>query len=97
MSGQTHTRLRFPMGRTVITPAARSTLEQVGLSPVALLDRHCGGDWGELEADDIAENELALLTGKRLLSSYVIPGGGKVWVITEADRSVTTILLPEDY
>jgi hypothetical protein len=85
------------MGRTVITPAARSMLEQVGLSPVALLDRHFGGDWGELEADDIAENELALLTGKRLLSSYVIPGGGKVWVITEADHSVTTVLLPEDY
>ncbi|CAG4886856.1 hypothetical protein [Paraburkholderia saeva] len=67
MSQQTHNRPRFPMRRTLITPAALSMLEQVGLSPVALLDRHCGGDWGELVADDIAENELALLTGKRLL------------------------------
>ncbi|MCS3392750.1 hypothetical protein NX868_12605 [Burkholderia thailandensis] len=97
MNQQTHNRPRFPMGRTLITPAALSMLEQVGLSSVALLDRHCSGDWGELGADDIAENELALLTGKRLLSSYVIPGGGKVWIITEADRSVTTVLLPEDY
>ncbi|WP_414444649.1 hypothetical protein [Burkholderia sp. 22PA0106] len=97
MSKQAHHRPYFPMGRMAITPAAQSMLEQAGLSPSALLDRHCAGDWGDLEAEDIAENELALLAGKRLLSSYVIPGGSKVWVITEADRSVTTVLLPEDY
>lgn len=85
------------MGKTAITPAAQVKLEQAGLSPVILLDWHRHGDWGELEAEDIAGNELALLTGRRLLSSYAIPGGGTVWVITEADRSVTTILLPEDY
>lgn len=97
MNGSAHHCPRFPTGKTVITPAAQAMLEKAGVSPVGLLDRHRRGDWGELEADDMARNELALLTGKRLLSSYAIPGGGTVWVITEADRSVTTILLPEDY
>lgn len=88
---------RFPMGRPAITPAAEAALNTVGIHPVRLLARHIHGDWGELPAEDLAANELALLSGRRLLSSYAIPGGGKVWVITEADRSVTTILLPEDY
>jgi hypothetical protein len=85
------------MGQPVITPTAQSMLEQAGMSPTVLLDRHLRGDWGELDIADIASNELALLTRRRLLSNYAIPGGGKVWIITEADRSVTTILLPEDY
>ncbi|MCM2549253.1 hypothetical protein [Burkholderia glumae] len=90
-------RTRFRMGQPVITPAAQSMLEQAGISPTVLLERHLGGDWGELDVADIASNELALLTRKRLLSSYVIPGESRVWIITEADRSITTILLPEDY
>lgn len=90
-------RARFGIGLPVMTPAAQSLLERIGLSPTVLLERHCHGDWGELDADDIARNELALVTRRRLLSSYVIPGGGKIWIITEADRSVTTILLPEEY
>ncbi|WP_186166592.1 hypothetical protein [Burkholderia gladioli] len=88
---------RFPMGRPAITPGAQSALDEVGISGVVLLARHIHGDWGDLSVEDQTANELALLTGKRLLSSYDLPGGGKVWVITEADRSVTTILLPEDY
>jgi hypothetical protein len=88
---------RFPMGRPVITPAAQAVVDEVGISGVLLLARHIHGDWGDLSVEDQAANELALLTGKRLLSSYDLPGGGKVWIITEADRSVTTILLPEDY
>lgn len=88
---------RFPMGRPVITPDAEEALDAVGIHPVRLLARHIHGDWGELPAEDLAANELALLSGRRLLSSYAIPGGTKVWLITEADRSVTTILLPEDY
>ncbi|KAA8767722.1 hypothetical protein WL74_00760 [Burkholderia cepacia] len=90
-------RLRFRMGQSVITPAAQPVLEQAGISPTALLGRHLRGDWGELDIADVASNELALLIHRRLLSSYVIPGGSRVWIITEADRSVTTILLPEDY
>jgi hypothetical protein len=90
-------RPRFRMGQPVITSAAESMLKHAGIPPTVLLERHLCGDWGELDIVDIAQNELALLTRRRLLSSYVIPGGGKVWIITEADRSVTTILLPEDY
>lgn len=90
-------RPRFRMGHPVITPAAQSLLERAGISPTVLLGRHLRGDWGELDVADIASNELALLIHRRLLSSYVIPGGGRVLIITEGDRSVTTILLPEDY
>lgn len=89
---------RFPMGRPVITPGAQAMLDAAGIEGVLLLARHIQGDWGDLGVEDLAANELALLTGKRLLSSYDLPGGkGKVWIITEADRSVTTILLPEEY
>lgn len=88
---------RFPMGRPVITPAAEAALHSVGTHPIRLLARHLHGDWGNIPVEDQAANELALLTGKRLLSSYDLEGGGKVWIITEADRSVTTILLPDDY
>lgn len=90
-------RPRFRMAQPVITPTAQSMLEQAGISPTVLLGRHLRGDWGELDIADVASNELALLLRRRLLSSYVIPGGGRVWIITEADRSVTTIMLPEDY
>jgi hypothetical protein len=88
---------RFPMGRPAITPSAQAVLDEAGISGVLLLARHIHGDWGDLSVEDQAANELALLTGKRLLSSYDLPRGGKVWVITEADRCVTTILLPDDY
>jgi len=88
---------RFRIGLLVMTPAAQAKLELAEISPTVLLGRHLRGDWGELDIDDIARNELALLSHRRLLSSYAIPGGGRVWIITEADRSVTTILLPEDY
>ncbi|WP_186125964.1 hypothetical protein [Burkholderia gladioli] len=88
---------RFPMGRPVITPAAEATLHSVGIHPIRYLARHIHGDWGKLPAEDLAANELALLTGQRLLSSYDLPGDRKIWIITEADRSLTTILLPEDY
>ncbi len=90
-------RPRFRMGQPVITPAAQSMLQRAGISPTVLLGRHLRGDWGDLDIADIASNELALLIHRRLLSSYVIPGGERVWIITEADRTVTTILLPEDY
>ena len=89
---------RFPMGRPVITPAAQTALNAACIEGALLLARHIHGDWGDLSVEDLAANELALLTGKRLLSSYSLPDGrGKVWIITEADRFVTTILLPEEY
>jgi hypothetical protein len=89
---------RFRIGRPVITPAAQAALDAVGIVGVLLLARHIHGDWGDLSIEDATANELALLTGTRLLSSYNLPDGrSKIWVITEADRSVTTILLPEEY
>ncbi|WP_144160645.1 hypothetical protein [Paraburkholderia sp. BCC1885] len=89
---------RFRIGKPAITPAAQAALDESGIQAVLLLARHVNCDWGYLSVEDLAANELALLTGKRLLSSYDLPDGPRrVWIITEADRSVTTILLPEEY
>lgn len=88
---------RFPIGKPFITPSAQAALNTAAIPPVRLLARHVNGDWGQLPIEDIAANELALLTGKRVLSSYALPTGETVWIITEADRSLTTILLPDEY
>lgn len=88
---------QFPMGKPAITPAAETMLNALGIHPIRLLARHTHGDWGDVCIEDQEANDQALLTGRRLLSSYNLPNNRKVWVITEADRSVTTILLPEDY
>ncbi len=87
----------FPLGRTVATPGVLGALALAGVMPQALLDRHARGDWGELDEEDRRANGQALSTGGRLLSAYALPDGVRVWVITEADRSATTLLLPEDY
>ena len=85
----------FPLGRVVITPNA---LGQLTAADVQLgLQRHQAGDWGELGEADWQQNDTALRTGQRLLSSYRGSGGVTYWIITEADRSVTTLLLPDDY
>jgi hypothetical protein len=84
------------LGRVVATPGALRLIEVAGDHPFALLARHASGDWGELCAFDRRQNEIALRDGYRVLSSYPV-GRECVWVITEADRSVTTILLPEEY
>ncbi len=86
----------LPLGRVVATTGALKALEDAGEDPMSLLSRHCSGDWGELDSHDRRENELSLKNGWRILSSYPV-GEKKVWVITEADRSMTTILLPEEY
>lgn len=88
---------RFPTGRLVITSAAQVALDAVGISGASLLARHVHGDWGALSESDRQQNELAAQSGQRILSSYVLPGGQAVWVITEWDRSITTFLLPSDY
>jgi hypothetical protein len=61
------------------------------------LRRHNGGDWGELDVHDLRENQLSLQRGFRLLSAYTLRSGTKIWIITEADRSSTTILIPDEY
>ena len=86
---------KFPTGKVVITPGAIAELPRE--EAVIGFLRHTVGDWGELGEHDWKENEAALEHGFRLFSRYVTPGGTKFYVITEHDRSVTTILLPEEY
>ena len=87
----------FPAGRLVTTPGALALLEHINKSPAELLLRHLSGDWGDLCQEDKTENELSLKYGSRLLSSYQVTDTEKIWIITEADRSVTTLLLPDEY
>jgi hypothetical protein len=89
------TEAKFPLGRTVATPAVLSALSTGELS--IAVNRHQRGDWGDVCPEDREENELALREGFRLFSVYHSKAGTKFWVITEADRSATTVLLPDDY
>jgi hypothetical protein len=92
------TKALFPLGQIVATPGALDVLTQARQSPHEFLNRHAIGDWGsELSEEDRAENQYSLQHGFRILSSYRTTSGVKLWIITEADRSVTTVLLPEDY
>jgi hypothetical protein len=86
----------LPLGRIVATPGALKVLLEAGEDALLYLARHSSGDWGDLDAQDWKENELSLKHGWRLVSSYPV-GEKRIWIITEADRSVTTILLPEEY
>ena len=88
---------RFLLGQLVATPSALSTLVSLRVSPWALLNRHVQGDWGDLDEHDRRENERALIEGTRLLSAYSLASGTRTWIVTEADRSATTLLLPEEY
>jgi hypothetical protein len=86
----------FKSGSVVATPGALQFCEAHKINPLSLLKRHIAGDWGDLDAADTAANQHAVQHDLRIFSSYKI-GGGKVWVITEADRSSTCILLPDEY
>ena len=86
---------KFPLGQIVTTRNALSKLTHDDM--LSALSRHVCGDWGEVCDEDRKENELSLKQGFRLLSVYKTFNGIKFWIITEADRSVTTVLLPEDY
>lgn len=86
--------VKFPLGRVVMTANAGQQL--AAMAVVEGLKRHAAGDWGEVCPDDREENELSLKHGSRLMSVYG-SGDKRFWIITEADRSVTTVLMPEDY
>src|SRR5438105_2343841 len=88
---------RFALGQTYITPGAEEALLIAGQTEIEFLRRHISNDWGELSDEDARENELSLKEGFRLLSAYRTAKGQKLWIITEADRSSTTILLPDEY
>ena len=92
----------FPLGRTTMTTNLQRQLQEANPEGwneelLALIDRHVSGDWGDLEEFDQQQNDLALEQGGRILSSYTTSKGIKLWIITEADRSYTTALLPSDY
>ena len=89
--------MRFAPGRILATPGALAAMEEAGISPASLLLRHLSGDWGDLCPEDKEENELSLREGFRILSAYTLPTGQKIWLISEADRSVTTFIRPVDY
>jgi hypothetical protein len=93
----TMTTTKFPLGQLAATPAALKALGESGQSPADFLSRHMQGDWGEVCQEDWQLNDQALNDGDRLLSAYRTLKGVKIWIITEHDRSVTTVLLPEDY
>ncbi len=94
---QTERKPLFDLGQLVATPGALAALEKTGQNAMEFLSRHVRGDWGDLPKEDMDENQLSLAKGFRLLSSYCTTAGDKIWVITEADRSHTTLLLPEEY
>jgi hypothetical protein len=96
-TNQRPTFARFPLGQTFITPGAEEALMIAGQTGIEFLRRHMCGDWFELSDDDARENELSLREGFRVLSAYRTAKGQKLWIITEADRSSTTILLPSEY
>ena len=85
----------FRLGRIVATPNARESLTQEDI--LTAIQRHQAGDWGNLPDDNRAANDRALAQGGRIVSAYNAMNGTRFWLITEADRSITTILLPEDY
>lgn len=86
---------KFPLGQVVATPGVLEVL--VPEEMMDFLRRHAHGDWGTLYEEDKIANNQALTSGGQILSAYITSNGRKVWVITEGDRSVTTLLLPSEY
>ncbi|MCE9529697.1 MAG: hypothetical protein K8T89_00935 [Planctomycetes bacterium] len=88
---------KFALGQVVSTPSALRALEASGQSAAEFLDRHAAGDWGVVCEGDWQLNDEALQSGERLLSAYLLASGVKLWIITEAGRSSTCLLLPSEY
>jgi len=87
----------FPLGKTVATHGALEALQKNNQSPLEYFERHQHGDWSELCEEDREANEQALKNGDRIFSVYHVKDNVKLYVITEHDRSATTILLPQEY
>ena len=86
-----------PLGQIVATPGALETLARANQTPSEFLLRHVSGDWGDMNAQDLDENMYSLKHGFRVMSRYRTNSGDTLWLITEADRASTTLLLPEEY
>ena len=89
--------MSFPLGRVVATPGALQALEAAEQEPIVFLSRHRSGDWGDVPDEDRATNDRAVKEELRILSAYCTALGDRLWIITEADRSSTCLLLPEEY
>ena len=87
----------FPLGHVVATPGALQALEDAGEDPGTYLARHVTGDWGDVPPEDAQENAYSVPRHLRILSAYTLSTGGVIWVITEADRSSTCLLLRDEY
>ena len=87
----------FRVGQVVMTVGAQEAFKASGDDPLAFLIKHVTGDWGEVNSEDAIENDLSVIRGFRILSAYTMSSGTKFWIITEADRSSTCFLLPEEY
>lgn len=86
---------KFSLGQVFATPGVMESVTEA--DRISALTRHIGGDWGEVDEFDKRSNDQALADGFRILSAYTSADGVKFWIITEHDRSVTTLLLPEEY
>jgi hypothetical protein len=86
---------RFSLGRILATPGALETLNPMQINQ--LLFRHHSGDWSEMDPEDQAANERALDEGSRIFSAFQVADNVRIWIITEADRSSTCVLLPDEY
>jgi hypothetical protein len=87
----------FLPGIIVATPAAIDAFDGANEDPSVYFNRHLSGDWGDLDESDKIQNEIALQSDARILSAYNLADGSRIWIITEADRSSTCLLLPSDY
>ncbi len=89
--------MSFSLGQVVATPGALEVLRKANQSAIGFLARHLRGDWGEVCKEDWSANDQAVENGTRLLSAYRTSKDERIWIITEADRSATTLLLPDEY
>jgi hypothetical protein len=89
--------VNLPLGQLVITPGALAAFNKTSETGRELVERHRSGDWGEVGSEDWAANDRAVSGGDRILSAYKLKDQMKIWIITEADRSATTLLLPDEY
>jgi len=87
----------FELGKLLATPGSNAAMMEAGQDPLELVQRHVTGDWSELDEHDQAENQFSIKHDLRILSAYTLSTGVKMWIITEADRSATTFLLPQEY
>lgn len=90
-------RVLFQPGKVVFTPGAAEAFSKNRELPSTYMDRHLAGDWGKIPKEDADENEISVKNGFRIVSAYTLHDCTKIWIITESDRSCTTILLPEEY